>query len=149
MIPDITPWSYPKTKTPNDTNTLVKYLRPISVESHAQNPRRIQQRVPRQPMHLSFLAIARHDDGEDFFCTTDLPRRRARYLDSLFVEARIGSLMFEMIVLCIMNVLLAAMKRLRLARGPVCRRPYLYSEWIFLVGELLCEIARVTPEREI
>ena len=26
IIPDITPWSYPKRKTPNDTKILVKYL---------------------------------------------------------------------------------------------------------------------------
>jgi hypothetical protein len=26
MMPDITPWSYPNRKTPNDTNTVVKYL---------------------------------------------------------------------------------------------------------------------------
>jgi hypothetical protein len=27
IIPDMTPWSYPKRKTPSDTKTLVKYLR--------------------------------------------------------------------------------------------------------------------------
>lgn len=35
MMPDMTPWSYPNRKTPNDTKTLVKYLS-ITVSSYSK-----------------------------------------------------------------------------------------------------------------
>lgn len=60
-------------------------------------------------MRLGFLPIPRHDDGEGFLCTTDLPRRRVRYLNSLLTEARIGSLMLQMTMRCMMDVLLSAL----------------------------------------
>lgn len=43
-------------------------------------------------MHLGFLVVARHDDGENFLYTPDLPRRRLRYFNSLFTDSRVGSL---------------------------------------------------------
>ncbi len=43
-------------------------------------------------MQLGPLPVARHDDGEDFLYASDLPRRRIRYLNSLFTESRVGGL---------------------------------------------------------
>ena len=56
-------------------------------------------------MHLASLSIPSHDDGEGFLYASDLPRRRVRYFNSLFIESRIGSPMFLMGMRYIMNVL--------------------------------------------
>lgn len=37
MMPDMTPWSYPKRKTPNDTKIEVKYLGKVSARMCISN----------------------------------------------------------------------------------------------------------------
>lgn len=63
MIPDMTPWSYPKRKTPNDTNILVKYLAGVSNHRNSkQSDSNIQQRLSDQPMYLGGLPVSRRHD---------------------------------------------------------------------------------------
>ena len=107
MIPDITPWSYPNRNTPNETKTLVKYLKSVSSYNIIDvDISSLQQRLPHQAMDLTTRVIPRHHEGQKVFRPADGPWRRLRYTNRLLVDASVCSLPLEMILLHVPNVLL-------------------------------------------
>lgn len=94
-------------------------------------------------------SIARsHDGGEDPLCLRDSPRPRIGYLNVLLSNPPVATRLFVEAVLGLVSdaLLLASM----LGRvGSVERSPQADAERIFLVSELVNEIACVAPKREV
>lgn len=165
MMPDMTPWSYPNRKTPNETKILVKYLSHLGqldsdgtqVSGHGRRLGDTQKRLAHQAVPpRGFPIAARHDEGNNPAKPGDWGwTGRGNFDDELFVAEFAGVAVVAgggvvVVVVYVVGIVDAfGLLPARPGTGVGVVRWARDLERILFAGQLFGQVSGITPDGEI